>query len=77
MLKSLGILLIAAVIVRIEVPTLLKNKQKKELIIFSSFLAIGIAMSMTIGFGKTIPNPAEFLSFVLKPFNDLFTKVTN
>jgi xanthine/uracil permease len=77
MLNSLGILLISAVIVWIEVPTLLKNKQKKELIIFSVFLVIGIGMGMTIGFGKTIPNPTEFLSFILKPLSDLLTKLTN
>jgi len=77
MLNSLGILLIASVIVWIEVPPLLKKKQKKEIIVFSILLAIGIGMSMTMGFGISIPNPAEFLSFLLKPFSEGLTKYIN
>ena len=73
MLKSIGILLIAAIIVWIEVPPLLEKKDKKELLVFSIFLATGVGISMIIGFGKFIPNPLDLLTFVFKPLNDVIT----
>jgi hypothetical protein len=73
MIKSIGILLIAAIILWIEVPPLLEKKYKKELVVFSIFLAIGVGISMTIGFGKSIPNPLDLLTFVFKPLNDVIT----
>ena len=73
MLKSIGILLIAAIILWIEVPPLLEKKYKKELIVFSIFLAIGVGISMTIGFGKFMPNPLDLLTLVFKPLNDVVT----
>lgn len=71
MLKSIGILLIAATILLIEVPPLLEKKYKKELYVFSTLLAIGVGLSMAQGLGKTIPNPMDLLTFVLKPLNDI------
>lgn len=71
MLKSIGILLIAAAILWIEVPPLLGKKYKKELLVFSILLAIGVVLAIALGFGKTIPNPMNLLTFVFKPINDL------
>lgn len=71
MLKSIGILLIAAAVLWIEVPPLLEKKYKKELLVFAILLAIGVGLSITIGLGKTIPNPMDLLTFVFKPLNDL------
>lgn len=71
MLISIGILLVAAVILRIEVPPLLEKKHKKELLVFSVLLAIGVGLGITLGFGITIPNPLDLLTFILKPINDL------
>lgn len=73
MLKSIALLLIAAVILWIEVPPLLEKKLKKELLAFLIFLSIGIGMGMVIGFGKTIPNPLDLLTFVFKPLNDVIS----
>ena len=77
MLKSLGILLIATVILWFEVPPLLKKKQKKELLVFSIILAVGIVLSMSLAFGKTIPNPLEFLTVILKPIVDVLARLQN
>lgn len=71
MLKSIGILLIAAAILLIEVPPLLEKKYKKELLVFSILLAIGVGLSITQGLGKTIPNPMDLLTFVFKPLDDV------
>ena len=71
MLKSIGILLIAATILWIEVPPLLEKKLKKELLVFAILLAIAVGLSITLGFGKSIPNPFDLLTFVFKPLNDV------
>jgi len=74
MLKSIGILIIAAVILLMEVPPLLENKLKRELVVFSILLAIGVGLSITLGFGKTIPTPLELLTFFLKPLNNMLPR---
>ncbi|PZX02423.1 hypothetical protein C7437_11115 [Psychrobacillus insolitus] len=71
MLNSLGILLVATVIIIIEVPSLLEKKQKKELIVFSILLIIGVTLSILRAFGINIPNPLDLLTFIFKPMNDL------
>ena len=71
MLNSLGILLVATVIIIIEVPSLLEKKQKKELIVFSILLTIGVTLSILRAFGINIPNPLDLLTFIFKPMNDL------
>ncbi|WP_391122824.1 hypothetical protein [Psychrobacillus sp. L3] len=73
MVNSLGILLIAAVIVKLEVPALLKNKDKIGLIIFSALLALGVGFGMALAFNIKIPNPVDFLTVILKPLNDIIT----
>lgn len=70
MLKSVGILLVAAFIVFLEVPSLLEKKHKKELIVFSILLAIGVGLSVAHSFGKSIPNPIDLLTFIFKPMHD-------
>lgn len=74
MLKSIGILIIAAVILWMEVPPLLEKKFKRELVVFSILLAIGVGLSITLGFGKTIPNPFELLSYIFKPLNNVLPR---
>jgi hypothetical protein len=74
MLISLGIILVATVIIMIEVPSLLKKKQKKELIVFSILLFIGVGLSIVRAFGVNIPTPIDFLAFILKPISDLYAR---
>lgn len=74
MLKVIGILLIAAVILWMEVPPLLEKKDKKELVVFSILLMIGVGLSMALGLGKAIPNPLDLLTFVFKPIHDVFVR---
>jgi predicted tellurium resistance membrane protein TerC len=71
MLKSIGVLIIAVVIMMIEVPQLLERKSKSELVVFSILLAIGVSLSIAHGFGKAIPNPIELLSLIFKPLNNV------
>ena len=77
MLKVVGILLVAVVIIRIEVPSLVQNKYKKELVIFSLFLFIGASLGVFQALGKPIPNPLDLLTFILKPLNDTLFRQAN
>ncbi|WP_419962287.1 hypothetical protein [Psychrobacillus sp. BM2] len=74
MLKTIGILIIAAVMVISEVPPLVEQKQKKEVIIFSILLFLGIVLSILVALGVTVPNPLDFISYVLKPLTKLISK---
>ncbi|MDQ0229952.1 hypothetical protein [Metabacillus malikii] len=45
MLKYIMILLIFIVIYALEAPKLIKNKEKKELLVFSFLLIVGLSLS--------------------------------
>lgn len=72
MLKSIGVLLIAAAIAWFEIPSLLDKKHKKELLVFSILLTIGVVLGMVLGFGKTIPSPMDLLTFLFSMLTNLF-----
>ncbi|MFJ7972412.1 hypothetical protein [Psychrobacillus sp. NPDC096389] len=74
MLKSVGILLVAAVILFIEVPSLVEKKYKKELIVFSILLATGVGLGIAYSFGKAIPNPIDLLTFIFQPLHEEITR---
>ncbi|ARF16112.1 hypothetical protein CSV61_01960 [Sporosarcina sp. P3] len=71
MLNSIGILLLTAAIVWYEVPSLLDKKYKKELLVFSILLAIGVVLGIMLGFGVTIPPPTKLVKFLFTPLTDL------
>jgi glucan phosphoethanolaminetransferase (alkaline phosphatase superfamily) len=62
---------VAVVIVIIEVPSLLKKKLKKELWVFSILLILGLGFSIAQSLDVDLPNPADWIAFVYKPFSDL------
>ncbi|WP_017381638.1 hypothetical protein [Paenisporosarcina sp. TG-14] len=75
MIKSLAILLVAGAIAYFEVPPLLKEKQKKDLVVFSILLIIGVVLSIFWALDKQIPNPLDFITFILKPLNDFISQL--
>ena len=74
MLKSIGILMVAAVILYIEVPTLLEKKHKIELIVFSILLLFGVGLGVAYSFNIQIPNPIDLLTFIYKPLHDVLSR---
>lgn len=70
MFKIMGVLLLVALIARFEVPSLLSKGNKKELVVFLLFLSIGAGLGIVQALEKTIPNPLDLLTFILKPLND-------
>ncbi|WP_307891684.1 hypothetical protein [Bacillus swezeyi] len=65
-----GILLISGLIILLELPTLWKKKQKKEIWVFSLLLAFGVALNITEGLGVEVPNPLDWLAVIYKPLSD-------
>lgn len=74
MLKAIGILILGVVIVISEVPSLIKKKLIKEMVIFSILLLFGLLISILIAFGVAVPNPLDFLNTVLKPLSKIISK---
>ncbi|WP_243388037.1 hypothetical protein [Bacillus kexueae] len=66
----IGITLIIALIIWIEVPSLLRNQQRKELIVFSVILLIGYVLSILEGLQVELPNPLDVITFIYKPISD-------
>lgn len=66
----IGILLTIAVILIMEVPPLLKAKMKKELWVFLISLLFGTVLSIAKSLQMDIPNPADWLAVIFKPFSD-------
>lgn len=70
MLASIGILMVSALIIIIDVPSLLKKKFKKELWVFSIILLFGTGLSIAESLQVDIPNPLDGIAVVYKPFSD-------
>lgn len=74
MLRAIGILLITVFIVLIDVPTMWKNKQKKELVVYSVILSIGVTFLILYAVGIKIPSPVDLFATIGKPLNNIFSK---
>ncbi|MGF3102812.1 hypothetical protein [Rossellomorea sp. DUT-2] len=75
MWATLGIVIIAILIIMAEVPSLLKNKAKRELWVFSVLFVIGVGLSISRGLNVSLPNPLDVLIIVYKPLSDLLTSL--
>ena len=75
MIKSLAILLVAGAIVLFEVPPLVKKKEKKELLVFTILLMIGVVLSIVFALGKPIPNPMDFITFIFRPLSEVYSQL--
>ncbi|MGE7764004.1 hypothetical protein [Peribacillus sp. NPDC096540] len=70
-----GILVIVAIIIAIDVPSLLRKKLKKELWIFSILLLFGTALSIAQALNIKIPNPLDLITAIYKPLSDMIEKL--
>ncbi|RBP07801.1 hypothetical protein [Rossellomorea aquimaris] len=75
MWATLGIVIVAILIIMAEVPSLIKNKAKRELWVFSVLFVIGVGLSIARGLNVSIPNPLDVLIIVYKPLIDLLTSL--
>jgi hypothetical protein len=66
-----GILVIVGVIIAIDVPSLLRKKEKKELWVFFILLLIGTSLSIAQALQIKIPNPVDWITIIYQPLSDL------
>lgn len=75
MLYSLIILGVTSLIIRFDVPSLIKSKYTKELWVFSILLLIGVTMNVIVNVFQNVPTPLNALTTLLSPLNHLLENV--
>lgn len=68
---------ISAIVSFIVVPGLLKNKKKKEAILYFFFLSFGLGLMVLLAFGVELPSPAKVIVFLSKPGTEWILKFFN
>ncbi|MDK2823181.1 MAG: hypothetical protein PWQ67_574 [Clostridia bacterium] len=58
-------------IILLEVPGLVKKKMWRELVSFSIYLFIGMALSIPQVLGVKIPNPTKVIEVIFRPISEL------
>jgi len=66
-LKVLLVLLLGAGVAYYEVPKLLQQQLKRELIVFSCFLLIGVALALAMVLNLPVPNPTDAVEYIFSP----------
>ncbi|TFE25984.1 hypothetical protein [Cohnella luojiensis] len=67
MWSVLLILAVGMAIIMIDVPTLRRNKSRKELWAFSVLLIGGVALNIVVGLGVEVPSPLELIKIIYGP----------
>lgn len=75
MLRIAGILAIAGSIAWIELPSMIKRKQYKELWVFATILLFAVLASIPPVFTPHVPSPLLAITFVFKPFSKLLSAI--
>jgi len=55
-------------VILFEVPTLIRNKHWRELVVFSIFLSIAFIMALLQTIGVKLPSPAKGIDFLIRDF---------
>jgi hypothetical protein len=63
----LSVLLLGMGTAYYEAPRLLQKQMKRELIAFSAFLLIGMALALALALDWPIPNPTRTIEFIFRP----------
>lgn len=70
MLSALLILVLSITIILFEAPSLLRKKQKKDLLVFVFLLLLGSGLNIAEVLNVVIPNPLELITTLYKPLSD-------
>lgn len=75
MWAALGILAVTVLICIVEVPPLVRNQNKKEIVLYFIILLIGIGMNLAYGFDIKLPNPLDLWILIASPIGRLIVGV--
>ncbi|WP_208591131.1 hypothetical protein [Gracilibacillus suaedae] len=64
------VFLIGFILILLEVPSIWRREEKKELLVFSILLVIGIGLNVAKELNWNILNPLDVLIFIYKPISD-------
>lgn len=67
----IGILFVTGGIAAIEIPSLRRQKLKKDLWVFTALLAFGAGLTLADALNAKIPNMLDWITFLYKPLSDL------
>lgn len=67
-----GIIAAAVVITLLEVPQLIRKGYRRELIVFSILLVLGVGAACGKVLNAPIPNPDDWVAFLLHPLSVAF-----
>lgn len=73
MLGIAGILAVAGAIAWLELPSLLKRKQTREMWVFAVLLLIAVGVSIPAALTSHFPSPLIAFTIVFKPFSELLS----
>ncbi|MFP3389282.1 hypothetical protein [Brevibacillus sp. SIMBA_040] len=71
MVAVLGIVIVAFLVIMIEVPSLMKKRQRKELWIFSFLLVLGVGISIAHSMHVMLPNPIDWIIQLYRPASEM------
>lgn len=57
-------------IIAFEVPRLVKKKHWRDLVAFSVFMALAVAISLPLALGAKLPNPTKLLVAIFGPLSE-------
>ncbi|WP_341348202.1 hypothetical protein [Paenibacillus sp. FSL H3-0469] len=67
MLGAIEILMVSSLISLYEIPQLIQDKRKMDLIMFSLILAIATGLSIALALNIPVPNPVDWLRPIFDP----------
>lgn len=70
-IRVLLVLLLGIGVAVYEVPRLVQEQMKRELIAFSGFLLIGVVLALVLTLGLPLPNPTRAIEFIFGPLERL------
>jgi hypothetical protein len=75
MWSIIGIITVTLIIAGIELPTLLKTKKLKDLLVFFVILGLAFVLGCLQAMNITIPNPLDWIAFVFKPAGEMISAI--
>ncbi|MEH7180004.1 hypothetical protein [Neobacillus vireti] len=70
-----GIILIGAIISLYEIPSLVKKKWRREMIVYFLLLSAGMTLAILLSKDVSIPTPLDLLTEIFSPITFYFDRI--